>query len=146
MVSHPLVRRVSFTGSVATGQAIGRIAAERVVPVALELGGKSPICAACRTSWYVVSARSSLPRSSTRCSECLPPHGRRAPTPPWAGTSATRAGWPWPTASRPARSLSTAAPWASRHRSAVTRRVASAGKRASPETAHGSSGGAGGSC
>ncbi|MEU6573456.1 aldehyde dehydrogenase family protein [Streptomyces sp. NPDC046805] len=43
LVSHPLVRRVSFTGSVATGQAIGRIAADRVIPVALELGGKSPI-------------------------------------------------------------------------------------------------------
>src|SRR5882757_11208559 len=42
LVSHPLVRRVSFTGSVATGRAIGRIAAERVIPVALELGGKSP--------------------------------------------------------------------------------------------------------
>ncbi|MGC4998437.1 aldehyde dehydrogenase family protein [Streptomyces sp. DT195] len=43
LVSHPLVRRVGFTGSVATGQAIGRIAAERVIPVGLELGGKSPI-------------------------------------------------------------------------------------------------------
>ncbi|MER7182375.1 aldehyde dehydrogenase family protein [Streptomyces hyaluromycini] len=43
LVSHPLVRRVSFTGSVATGRAIGRIAAERVIPVVLELGGKSPI-------------------------------------------------------------------------------------------------------
>ncbi|MGW3291035.1 aldehyde dehydrogenase family protein [Streptomyces sp. NPDC001002] len=43
LVSHPLVRRVSFTGSVATGRAIGRIAAERVIPVALELGGKSPL-------------------------------------------------------------------------------------------------------
>uniref|UniRef100_UPI001C30651B aldehyde dehydrogenase family protein n=1 Tax=Streptomyces sp. GbtcB6 TaxID=2824751 RepID=UPI001C30651B len=43
LVSHPLVRRVGFTGSVATGQAIGRIAAERVIPLALELGGKSPI-------------------------------------------------------------------------------------------------------
>ena len=39
LVSRPLVRRVSFIGSVATG----RIAAERVIPVALELGGKSPI-------------------------------------------------------------------------------------------------------
>ncbi|WP_416960485.1 aldehyde dehydrogenase family protein [Streptomyces sp. Agncl-13] len=43
LVSHPLVRRIGFTGSVATGRAIGRIAAERVIPVALELGGKSPI-------------------------------------------------------------------------------------------------------
>ena len=33
---------ISFTGGTATGRAIGRIAAERLVPVALELGGKSP--------------------------------------------------------------------------------------------------------
>ncbi len=41
IVSHPLVRKVAFTGSVATGRAIGRIAAERVIPLTLELGGKS---------------------------------------------------------------------------------------------------------
>ncbi|MFJ4781724.1 aldehyde dehydrogenase family protein [Streptomyces sp. NPDC088794] len=41
LVSHPLVRRISFTGSVVTGRAVGRIAAERVIPIALELGGKS---------------------------------------------------------------------------------------------------------
>jgi len=43
LVSHHLVRRIGFTGSVTTGRAIGRIAAERVIPVGLELGGKSPI-------------------------------------------------------------------------------------------------------
>lgn len=47
LVSHPGVRMVSFTGGTDTGRAIGRIAADRIVPVALELGGKSPhiVCA-----------------------------------------------------------------------------------------------------
>jgi aldehyde dehydrogenase (NAD+) len=42
LVSHPLVRKISFTGSVKTGQAIGVIAAQKIMPVTLELGGKSP--------------------------------------------------------------------------------------------------------
>lgn len=42
LVAHPGVRMISFTGGTATGRAIGRTAADRVVPVALELGGKSP--------------------------------------------------------------------------------------------------------
>lgn len=41
LVRHPDVRKISFTGSLRTGQAIGRIAADRVVPCTLELGGKS---------------------------------------------------------------------------------------------------------
>ena len=42
LVAHPLVRKVAFTGSVRAGQEIGRIAAERIIPLTLELGGKSP--------------------------------------------------------------------------------------------------------
>jgi betaine-aldehyde dehydrogenase len=42
VVAHPGVRMVSFTGGTATGRAVGRAAAERLVPAALELGGKSP--------------------------------------------------------------------------------------------------------
>lgn len=42
LVQHPGVSMVSFTGGTATGRAIGMIAAERLIPVALELGGKSP--------------------------------------------------------------------------------------------------------
>jgi len=38
---HPLVRRVSFTGGTATGKHIARIAADKMMPVSLELGGKS---------------------------------------------------------------------------------------------------------
>jgi acyl-CoA reductase-like NAD-dependent aldehyde dehydrogenase len=39
---HPDVAMISFTGSVETGAAVQRAAADRVVPVTLELGGKSP--------------------------------------------------------------------------------------------------------
>ena len=41
LCTHPAVRKIAFTGSVPTGQAIGAIAAERIVPLGLELGGKS---------------------------------------------------------------------------------------------------------
>lgn len=41
MITHPLINKVSFTGSVATGSKIAQAAAEAIVPVTLELGGKS---------------------------------------------------------------------------------------------------------
>ncbi len=40
--SHPGVQHVSFTGSVATGALVQQAAGRNVVPVTLELGGKSP--------------------------------------------------------------------------------------------------------
>jgi len=39
---HPDINKLSFTGSTAVGKLIMRAAAERVLPVSLELGGKSP--------------------------------------------------------------------------------------------------------
>ena len=39
---HPDISKLSFTGSTAVGKLIMRAAAERVLPVSLELGGKSP--------------------------------------------------------------------------------------------------------
>jgi aldehyde dehydrogenase (NAD+) len=42
LVEHPAVGRVTFTGSVPTGKAVARAAAERLIPATLELGGKSP--------------------------------------------------------------------------------------------------------
>ena len=42
LVEHPDVRMVSFTGGTASGRAIARAAAEKLIPAALELGGKSP--------------------------------------------------------------------------------------------------------
>ncbi len=43
LVAHPLVRKVTFTGSVETGKIVARAAAEKLIPVTLELGGKSPM-------------------------------------------------------------------------------------------------------
>ncbi len=42
LAQHPIVRKLSFTGSTEIGKLIMRGAADRVVPVSLELGGKSP--------------------------------------------------------------------------------------------------------
>ncbi|PYE13413.1 betaine-aldehyde dehydrogenase [Paraburkholderia silvatlantica] len=42
LVRHPRVRKVSFTGGTDVGRGIARIAAEKLMPVSLELGGKSP--------------------------------------------------------------------------------------------------------
>ncbi len=43
LVGHPGVRRISFTGSVPTGQRIAAAAGANLTPVSLELGGKSPL-------------------------------------------------------------------------------------------------------
>jgi aldehyde dehydrogenase (NAD+) len=42
LVEHPGIRKIAFTGSVRAGREIGKIAGERLIPVSLELGGKSP--------------------------------------------------------------------------------------------------------
>lgn len=42
LTAHTGVEKIAFTGSVGTGRVIGKAAADRVVPVTLELGGKSP--------------------------------------------------------------------------------------------------------
>ncbi|WP_184733062.1 aldehyde dehydrogenase [Saccharopolyspora phatthalungensis] len=42
LASHPGVDKIAFTGSTATGRVVARAAAERLNPVTLELGGKSP--------------------------------------------------------------------------------------------------------
>ena len=43
LVEHPRVRKVTFTGSVEVGRVVSRAAAEKLIPVTLELGGKSPM-------------------------------------------------------------------------------------------------------
>ena len=41
LIENPAVRKVAFTGSVRAGREIGHIAADRIIPLTLELGGKS---------------------------------------------------------------------------------------------------------
>ena len=43
LVEHPLVRKVTFTGSVEVGRIVAKAAAQKLIPVTLELGGKSPM-------------------------------------------------------------------------------------------------------
>ncbi|MEO8856049.1 MAG: aldehyde dehydrogenase [Burkholderiaceae bacterium] len=47
LVRHPLVKRIAFTGGTSVGMGIARLAAEKLMPTSLELGGKSPtiVCA-----------------------------------------------------------------------------------------------------
>src|SRR5262252_3670458 len=42
LANHPRISKLSFTGSTEVGKLIMRAASERIVPVSLELGGKSP--------------------------------------------------------------------------------------------------------
>jgi len=42
LVAHSLIRKVVLTGSVRAGREVGHIAADRIIPLTLELGGKSP--------------------------------------------------------------------------------------------------------
>src|SRR5260370_18279159 len=42
LANNPLVSKLSFTGSTEVGKPIMRAASDRVVPVSLELGGKTP--------------------------------------------------------------------------------------------------------
>ncbi len=43
LAGHPLVERLSFTGSTATGRAVLKLAADGLTPVTVELGGKNPL-------------------------------------------------------------------------------------------------------
>ena len=45
LVQHPLVGKVTFTGSTEVGRQIGRMAADRLITTSLELGGKSALVA-----------------------------------------------------------------------------------------------------
>jgi betaine-aldehyde dehydrogenase len=42
LVTHPLVRMVSFTGGTDVGRRISELAGKKIIPAVLELGGKSP--------------------------------------------------------------------------------------------------------
>lgn len=42
LARHPCVRKISFTGGTTTGRHLAHVAAEKLIPASLELGGKSP--------------------------------------------------------------------------------------------------------
>lgn len=43
LINHPHIRKISFTGSVPVGRHLGRLAAEQIKPITLELGGHAPV-------------------------------------------------------------------------------------------------------
>lgn len=70
--THPLVRKISFTGSTVVGRQIMAAAAQGIVPVSLELGGKSPaiVFPDADASWAVdgVAGAMRFTRQSQSCS------------------------------------------------------------------------------
>lgn len=56
LLEHSMVDKISFTGSTAVGKLAMRVAAERVLPITLELGGKNPaIVFPDRDDWETVA-------------------------------------------------------------------------------------------
>lgn len=43
LIKHPKINKISFTGSIATGKKIALNATNKIIPLTLELGGKSPM-------------------------------------------------------------------------------------------------------
>jgi aldehyde dehydrogenase (NAD+) len=43
LVRHPGIAKITFTGSIEAGKSVYGVAAERIIPATLELGGKSPL-------------------------------------------------------------------------------------------------------
>ena len=60
LVTHPLIRKVSFTGSTAVGRHIMALAARDLKRVSLELGGKSPNIVFADADWEQAAATSPL--------------------------------------------------------------------------------------
>ena len=94
LASHPGVRHISFTGSVAVGRLIQAAAANNAVPVTLELGGKSP---------QLVFADADLDAAlpflvNAGIQNCRPDLARRRQPHPggaaWCSTSVDAAAWP----------------------------------------------------
>lgn len=60
LVTHPLVRKISFTGSTSVGQRIMELAARDLKRISLELGGKSPNVIFADADWQRAAATSPM--------------------------------------------------------------------------------------
>lgn len=71
LAAHPRIAKMSFTGSSAVGKSIMASASERILPVSLELGGKSPsiVCDDADEDWVVqgVATAMRFTRQSQSC-------------------------------------------------------------------------------
>lgn len=71
LARHPMIDKVSFTGSTAVGKNVMAVASARVLPVSLELGGKSPtiVCDDIDDDWAVEGVASAM-RFSRQSQSC----------------------------------------------------------------------------
>ena len=60
LVTHPLVRKIGFTGSTEVGATIMKLAADDIKRVSLELGGKSPNIVFADADWQRAAAESPM--------------------------------------------------------------------------------------
>ena len=60
LVTHPLVRKVSFTGSTSVGRRIMNLASQNLTRISLELGGKSPNIVFADADWEKAADTSPL--------------------------------------------------------------------------------------
>jgi betaine-aldehyde dehydrogenase len=71
LAAHPRLNKMSFTGSTAVGKGIMQAASDRILPVSLELGGKSPaiVCADADHAWVAqgVAMAMRFTRQSQSC-------------------------------------------------------------------------------
>ena len=85
LVEHPKVRKVTFTGSVEVGRIVSQAAARKLIPVTLELGGKSSmlVFADCDFDKTVMGAVTSMrfTRQGQSCTAASRIYVRAAP--PW---------------------------------------------------------------
>jgi aldehyde dehydrogenase (NAD+) len=73
MMNHFTFDHVFFTGSIPTGKAIYKLAAERLVPVTLELGGKSPCVVESDANIKVAARRIAVTKFSNAGQMCVAP-------------------------------------------------------------------------
>jgi aldehyde dehydrogenase (NAD+) len=73
MMNHFTFDHVFFTGSIPTGKAIYKMAAERLVPVTLELGGKSPCVVESDANIKVAARRIAVTKFSNAGQMCVAP-------------------------------------------------------------------------
>ena len=80
LVAHPLLRRVSFTGSPETGRLIGVSAAKNLVPFTAELGGKGPLVVFEDADLDAAAAkRRASTTTAARCASRAPASWSRSP-------------------------------------------------------------------
>ena len=73
MMNHFTFDHVFYTGSTAVGKIIYKMAAEKLVPVTLELGGKSPAVVEADANILVAAKRIAMPKYSNAGQMCVAP-------------------------------------------------------------------------